>query len=280
MSTPSAARPYVSLFVSRFQLMLQYRGAAVAGFITQCWWGGLKVMILAAFYGASAAASQAPMTLTEAITYTWIGQATLALLPWFGDPDVANSVRTGAVGYDRLRPLDFYSQWFVRAAGWIAARVVPRAMLMFAAAAVVLPLMGLEEWGWRPPASITAGVCFLVSLMLALLLSAAMMMLINIAVVATLNHRGINALVAAPVIVFSGNLLPLSLFPDEMHTALLVQPFAGLLDIPIRIYFERFDGSAGAFAGMGLQLFWVITLAALGRWWMARAVHSLEMQGG
>jgi len=44
-----ASRPYLAAFRARFQLMLQYRTAALAGFATQCWWGGIKIMVLAAF---------------------------------------------------------------------------------------------------------------------------------------------------------------------------------------------------------------------------------------
>ena len=44
-----AARPFVAAFMSRFLQMLQYRAAALAGFATQCWWGGIKVMVFAAF---------------------------------------------------------------------------------------------------------------------------------------------------------------------------------------------------------------------------------------
>ena len=279
MSAPSLVRPYTALFASRFQQMLQYRGAAIAGFVTQCWWGGLKVMIFAAFYGGSAAASNVPMTLTNAITYTWVGQALLAMLPWFGDPDVASAVRTGAVSYDRLRPVDFYSLWFFRAAGWIAARVLPRAALMLAFAAILLPLVGLREWSWQLPATFAAGAFFFVSLALALSLSAAMVMLLNIGIAASLNARGVSALAAGPTILLSGNLLPLSLFPDWAQTALLLQPFAGLLDIPLRIYFGRFEGVA-ALAGLGVQAFWVVALVVLGRWWLSRVLRSLEMQGG
>jgi ABC-2 type transport system permease protein len=279
LSFRAAARPYRSLFVSRFQLMLQYRGAAFAGFLTQCWWGGIKVMVLAAFFTASTAAAQAPMSLSQAITYTWIGQAALALLPWMGDPDVANAVRTGAVSYDRLRPLDFYFLWYSRTAGWIAARAVPRAVMLFAFAAVAMPLIGFKEWSWHPPSSIEATVLFVVAIGLSVMLSAAMVMLINIGVVASLNHRGINALVGPPVIVFSGNLLPLSLFPDGMHTALLLQPFSGLLDIPARIYFGSLHGPT-ALAGLGIQLFWIVALILLGRVLMARCLRSLEVQGG
>jgi ABC-2 type transport system permease protein len=280
MNAFELARPYTSAFVSRFLLLLQYRSAAVAGFVTQCWWGGIKVMILAAFYGASAsAAAGAPLTLSQAITYTWIGQAALALLPWLGDPDVALAVRTGAVSYDRLRPLDLYALWYARAAGWIVARMLPRAALMFAFAGIAMPLLGFTDWSWHLPVSVPAGTLFLISLTLGVLLSSAMIMLINVAVAASLNDRGVNALSAPLVIVFSGNLLPLLLFPDWMRTAMFVQPFAGLLDIPLRIYFGALAG-ADAWIGIGLQVFWIAVLVALGHWVMTRTLRTLEMQGG
>ena len=274
------ARPYRAAFASRFLLLLQYRSAAVAGFLTQCWWGGIKVMILAAFYGASsAAASHAPMSLSQAITYTWVMQATLVLLPWLGDPDVASAVRTGAVSYDRLRPVNLYALWYARSAGWIVARALPRAVLMILFAAIAMPLLGFGAWGWQPPASASAGVFFLVSLTFGVLLSSAMIMLINVAVAASLNDRGVNALASPIVIVFSGNLLPLLLFPDWMRTVMFVQPFAGLIDIPLRIYFGTLTGQ-GLIAGFGLQMFWIAVLIALGHWFMSRTLRTLESQGG
>jgi ABC-2 type transport system permease protein len=90
----------------RFLLMLQYRTAAVAGFATQCWWGLLKVMVFAAFFRSTSA--HQPINFTQAVTYTWLGQAFLVLLPWNSDPEVVAMVRTGDVSYDRLRPLDTY----------------------------------------------------------------------------------------------------------------------------------------------------------------------------
>jgi ABC-2 type transport system permease protein len=272
-----AARPYRAAFAARLTQMLQYRSAALAGFATQCWWGGIKVMILAAFFGAATAAT--PMSLEHAITYTWVAQALLALLPWIGDPEVAQSVRSGAVAYDRLRPLDAYALWFARGAGWTLARVLPRAALMFIAAAVVLPLLGLSRWGWQPPIDGAAGLLFALSLGLALLLSTALLMLINIAVLATLNDRGIQALTTPLVIVFSGNLLPLALFPDALQAALRWQPFAGLLDTPLRLYFGQLRG-ADAVAALALQGAWVVGFVLLGRALMARTWRTLEVQGG
>jgi ABC-2 type transport system permease protein len=260
--------------------MLQYRSAAVAGFITQCWWGALKIMIFAAFYGAAAAAgNDVPLTLAQAITYTWVAQALLAMLPWMADPDVAHAVRTGAVSYDRLRPLDFYAIWYWRAAGWIAARLVPRTLMMLAFAALLLPVVGLERWAWQAPATLSAGLVFVPSFVLALGLSAAIVVLINVAVTNVLNARGVNALIGAPVVVLSGNLLPLGLFPEWMQRALILQPLASLLDVPMRIYFAQLDGWAAA-GGLALQAFWLMVVVLIGRVWLARVLRNLEIQGG
>jgi len=274
----NSVRPFTAAFTSRFLQMLQYRSAALAGFGTQCWWGGIKVMVLAAFYSGSAV-SATPVPLAHAITYTWIAQGLLAMLPWAGDPEVAQAVRTGAIAYDRIRPVDAYALWFARTAGWIAARVLPRVALMITFAAVLLPLAGLGEWGWQRPADAAAGGAALASFALALLLSTALVMGLNIATVALLNERGINALAVPIVIVLSGNLLPLSLLPQAWQTALLLQPLAGLLDIPVRLYLGQLQGHA-AWGALALQCVWIVVLIALGRAAMGRAMQRLDVQGG
>ncbi|WP_444813806.1 ABC transporter permease [Variovorax arabinosiphilus] len=262
--------------------MLQYRTAALAGFATQCWWGGIKVMVLAAFYGGAAASAPAgslPMTLAHAVTYTWLAQGLLALLPWGSDPEVAQAVRTGSVAYDRLRPVDAYALWYARSAGWIAARVLPRLALMVAFAGVALPLAGWGQWGWQPPADLAAALVFVLSAVLALLLSTALVMLLNVAATAALNERGINAFATPLVVVLSGNLLPLPLLPESWQTALLLQPLAGLMDIPMRLYAGRLAGWPAA-GGLALQAGWTIALVALGRLAMSRTMRRLEVQGG
>lgn len=272
-------RPYVAAFSSRFLLVLQYRAAAVAGFATQCWWGAIKVMVYAAFYRSSAQAAGAPMTLAQVVTYTWLSQAFLALNPWSCDPDVALAVRTGAVGQDRVRPVDLYALWYARAAGWMTSRALPRAALMFLLTGVLFPLLGLTAWAWSPPPTVAQAALFALSLVLVVTLSSSIVMLLNIAVTITLNDRGVNSLLSGPVIVLSGNLIPLALLPDWLHRALFIQPFAGLVDIPFRIYSGNLHG-AEALAGIGLQAAWTVVFIVVGRIAMARAMDRLEVQGG
>ncbi len=280
MSVPTGLRPYRAVFAARFMQSLQYRTAALAGFVTQCWWGGIKVMVLAAFYGSADTVSRdAAMPLAQVITYTWLSQGLLALLPWTADPDLAQAVRSGAVAYDRLRPVDAYLLWYARSAGWIAARVLPRLALMAGFAALLLPLAGLSAWAWQPPVSGPAALAFVVSAALAWLLSTAMVMLLNIACAAALNERGIDALSVPVVVALSGNLLPLALLPEAWQPLLLIQPLAGLVDIPMRLYFGQLGGAA-ALGALGLQCLWLTVLIGLGREALSRTLCTLDVQGG
>jgi ABC-2 type transport system permease protein len=267
--------PYLSPFAARFQLVLQYRAAAVAGFVTQCWWGSLKVMVLTAFYGSA----PAPLSLAQAISYIWLVQGLLALSYWNADPELIQGVRTGAIALDRLRPLDTYWYWYARVAAWIVARALPRLTLMVALAAFVLPACGLAQWSLRPPPSELALLLSLLSVTLGALTSAAMLTLIGAAVVRAGNDRGVNVVFGSLVLLLSGNEVPLRLFPDWAHTFLALQPFASILDTPLRIYVGDLAGSQALLA-LAVQMFWIITLVLLGRAAVALALARLEVSGG
>src|SRR5437763_2964914 len=167
------ARPYVAAFSARFLLMLQYRAAAFAGFLTQCWWGGIKIMVYAAFYRTSSASTHPAITLAQVATYTWLNQGLLALMPWNCDPEVALAMRTGVVSYDRLRPVDAYAFWYARAAAYMTSRAAPRAILMVLVAGIAMPLAGFHELSWTPPPSIAQGALFALSVVLMVCLSSA-----------------------------------------------------------------------------------------------------------
>ena len=273
----SALTPYLSVFAGRIEVTLQYRAAAFAGFITQCWFGVMRILIFAAFYAGGA--QHAPMTLANAVTYTWLGQACLAFLPWNADPDVAEMVRSGAIAYERVRPVDTYAWWYMRALAWSVARVLPRAALMVAFASVLLPLIGLGQWGLPPPPTLAAAGFFAVSAVGMVLLSAAITLIINVLMTAMLTDRGPNTLVAPIVNLFSGAIVPLAFFPDAVRPWLRAQPIAGLVDIPFSIYFGGLSGwsAAGAIA---LQFGWTAVLILVGRAWLERTMRRLVVQGG
>ena len=272
----SAVRPYQAVLRVRFQLLLQYRAAAIAGFVTQCWWGAIKIMVLAAFFRATVAT---PMTLSQAIDYTWLGQALLTLLPWSVDPEIARMVRSGDVAYERLRPLDTYTYWYARAVARRTATPLLRAVPMVITAGVLLPLLGMSEWGLSAPASSASAALFLVSMGLVIALSSAIATLMEVLTVATLSERGVNTLIGPLIIILSGSLVPLPLYPEWLQPALRLQPLAGLLDTPLRIYTGHL-ATMDALASLVRQAVWIVVLIGVGRMVMARVMARLQAQGG
>ncbi len=162
-------RPYLAIFAARFSMLLQYRAAALAGIATQFWFGAIMVMALAAFYGSGRGAPS--ITLAQAITYIWLGQAFLGLLPWNVDTEIAAMMRSGNVTYERLRPVDTYFYWFARALAWRAAGTLLRCIPLLVATAVLFPPVGLGDWSLRPPPSLEALSLFALSMLDVLLLS-------------------------------------------------------------------------------------------------------------
>ena len=105
------------------------------------------------------------------------------------------------------------------------------------------------------------------------------MQLVSGIVVATMSARGANAIAPALSNILSGGIVPLLLFPGAWHVALFVQPFAGLVDIPFRIYLGQLTGTM-AMAGIALQIGWTAVLVLAGRAWLGRSLARLQIQGG
>ena len=121
-------RPYLAIVGARFRMLLQYRAAAIGGMWTQIFFGLVLIMVYEAFYRSThrAAADDVP----QIVSYVWLGQALLAMLPWNADAEVRAMVRSGAVAYELCRPVDLYSLWYARALALRTAPTVLRAVPM------------------------------------------------------------------------------------------------------------------------------------------------------
>lgn len=270
-------RPYLAIVAARFQMLLQYRAAAFAGFVTQLFWGAIKVMVFVAFYESTTVAQ--PMTLGQVLVYIWLGQALLALLPWNVDQDIAGHVRSGAVAYELLRPLNLYGFWFARTLAFRAAPTLLRMVPMLLFAYLGLPLLGLGEWALPLPAGAASAGLFAVSLAATLLLSTAITMVLHISLMWTISGEGFNRLMPGVVPLLAGLIVPLPLYPEWLQPLLFWQPFRGLADVPFRIYSGHI-AAAEAWFEIALQAGWCALIVAFGMWLLGRGGRRVAVQGG
>ena len=270
-------RAYLAVVSARYRMLLQYRTAAIAGFVTQFFWGTIKLMVLGAFYAV--ATTEPPMSFTQIVAYVWLGQALLGMLPWNIDNELQEKFDTGSVAYELLRPVDLYMFWFSRMLAFRTAPTSLRMIPMLVVALWVLPLIGLEEWALQPPPTLASGVMFAFSLVGAVLLTTAISTLIHITLFWTIQGRGIAQTMAGITPIFAGLIVPLPLFPEWAQGVIYWQPFRGIADVPFRIYSGNIVPSE-AVVEVFMQLGWVAIIMIAGYALLGRARVRLVVQGG
>lgn len=262
-------RSYLSAFRLRWKMELQYRGAMIGGIICQIMFG----LILIALYRALYASKPQTLPIEHVVTYVWLQQAFFRML-LASDADLLDKIRTGGIAYDLCRPLSLYGFYYARIMAQKITGSLMRAvpMLVFAA---LLP----KGWGLCLPASVPALLCALAGLVLGLLCVSALENITMAFTMKTLDPRGVQAMLNMLMMVLSGNILPLTLFPDSWQKVITLLPYAQLLDAPIRLYTGD-TPLAEAPRILALQAGWILVLTLLGIVLWNRHQKQIIVQGG
>ncbi|MBE5795924.1 MAG: hypothetical protein E7327_00920 [Clostridiales bacterium] len=261
-------RPYLTVFRLRALMETQYRAAALGGLVTQVFFGLVYICLYTVLYGGGD-----PQALRDTITYVWIQQMFFRML-FSNDGELTNLILSGGVAYMMVRPLDQHRFWVCRDVG---GRLVGAGMRMLPMLAVQLLLP--RELRMSLPESPLAMLQFLLSVGLGVVCLCELSAIVDAINMKTLDRRGISAILNLTMVTFSGNVIPLTLFPDALQMFIRFQPFAQALDAPIRMYQHAAAPGEWALA-VGVQLLWICALRLLGRWMWQRRLNDMTVQGG
>jgi ABC-2 type transport system permease protein len=215
------------------------------------------------------------MTFSHTVSYIWLQQAFIALFfLWFYDNSIFESIETGSIAYELVRPMDLYSRWFSITAANRVSRTVLRCVPLLAVA-FVLPHPFRLVFGGGPA---QLGL-FAISMALSLGVVLSFSMLIYISAFYTLNSNGVRLIVAVASDFMSGGYIPLPFMPDAVRVVLEVLPFGSMQNMPLLIFSGYLYGEA-LMRGLALQVFWFAALVIIGRVLMARSLRRVVTQGG
>ena len=262
-------KAYLSVFRMRLRMETQYRGAVLGGIVCQVFFG----LILISVYRALYAGKPQPLPFSHVATYVWLQQAFFRML-LSSDADLMDKIRTGAIAYDLCRPVRLYGFYYARIMAQKLMGSLLRAfpMLVFAA---LLP----EGWGISLPASLPALALSLAALLLGLCCVCAMENITMAFTMRTLHPRGFQAMLNLLMMILSGNILPLTLFPDSWQRVITLLPYAQMLDAPIRLYTGEYALSQAP-GVLLLQGVWTALLVLAGLLLWRRNQRRMIIQGG
>lgn len=211
------------------------------------------------------------VTLQQMVTYGVLSMAIENLFYTGPQYYMAQQVRSGAIDGDLLKPLDFHFHMLARSTGETLFRII----------VMVLPalLLGYFLFDLQLPATWRAGFSFVVALSLGFLVNFHLDFLLGVIGLATLEVHSIDWAFHATSRFFSGQYVPLWLFPGALGTVANILPFRSIFFTPLSIYTGVL--SAGSITqAIGLQLLWLVILLILSRWLWEQIQLRIVSQGG
>lgn len=266
-------KKYLSFFKMRLMAGLQYRTAALAGLSTQFVWGGMEILLYRALW--SAHPERFPMGVEALAAYIWLQQAYLTFFAlWHWDGEIMESVRTGAVAYELIRPTDLYGMWMARSLALRLSRGMLRSLPVILLGALI-PV----PWGLRLRVSPRVFGLFLLSTALMLLVVTSLTMLIYALCFFVTDHRGMFTVLTPVADLLGGGIVPLPFLPAGLRKIAELSPFGAMQNVPLRIFGGDIAGAEIARA-MGLQAFWAAVLASAGYAVMRAGLKRTVIAGG
>lgn len=212
------------------------------------------------------------VALSQMITYAVLGVALEAIMHPYNGPQtyIMEQVRKGTIEMDVLKPMDFQFYMFAKNIGQLTVRflllVLPSLVVAYFLFALQLP-------------SPVQFIGFLASLLLAVVVSFMLNYMLGLLSMVTMNIRNINWGYNAVLRFFSGQMVPLWIFPGVLGIFGNLLPFRCIYAIPISIYIGGYTGQT-LWQALGVQLLWVILLYIGARLLMNRVFQKIMIQGG
>ncbi|MGN6599976.1 MAG: ABC transporter permease [Actinomycetes bacterium] len=278
---PTALAVPLALAAAGFRRWSTYRSAVAAGIFVNSVFGYVRSSILLAA-ATAAGGSFAGYDPSAVVTYTFLGQALIAVVHVFGWNELALRVRTGDIAVDLARPVDLQLAWLAadlgRAALQLLARGVPTMLLGVAFVTVGLPAAG-SDLSLQLPATPALAAAFVLSMGLAVTVSFAARFLLNLVAFWTVEIRGFLSFYVLTSNLLMGLVVPVQAFPDGVRALVYATPFPAMLQAPIDVWTGRGLGPSAA-GTLAVQAGWAAALLLLGRWVLSRGTRRLVVQGG
>ncbi|HYN88967.1 MAG TPA: ABC-2 family transporter protein, partial [Ardenticatenaceae bacterium] len=248
---------------------LTYRAATIAGFLTNLFFGLLRAAVLVALFGARGEVEG--MSLTDAVTYTGLTQALIAMLSMFAWYDLMDSVHSGDVASDLLKPLEYFTFWMARDLGRAIAGLLTRGVTMLAAYALLFDV--------TTPGSAGQWLALVAALTLSWLVSFSWRFLVNLAAFWTPNALGVGRFAFILSWFLSGFFMPLRFFPEWFVRLCYLTPFPHTINTVVEVYLGLLQGPALLAALLG-QALWIVILVAASQVVLRAGVRRLVILGG
>ena len=262
-------RLFFEIFRTSFQRQMTYRATVLAGLLTNYLFGIFRIAILIGLYGDREVV--AGISVTGGVTYMVLTQAVIGFLSMFSWYELMQSVYSGEIATDLLKPLSLFTSWMARDLG--------RAAVQFLFRGVLIILLYMPFFKLTFPGGPAQWLGLFTVIVLSWLVSFSWRFLVNLAALWTPNAVGIGRFSFIISWFFSGFLMPLRYYPDWVVRLANLTPFPSMINIVMDTFIGALTGPELA-RGILVQVIWGAALFAAGQFVLRAGVRRLVILGG
>lgn len=260
---------YFDFIRIRFLTMLAYRVNYYSGILIYTLNIGVNYFTWKAIYGGGESLggfSGAQMTTYVAVS--WMARAF-----YFNnlDREISTDIRDGSIAIQFIRP---YNYVLVKMMQGLGEGVFRFMLFMIPGMAIAMLLFPVQL-----PTEPSAWAGFLVMLFFSFLINSQINVITGLSAFFVENNEGMMRMKRVIVDLFSGLIVPISLFPGWLAEVLKVLPFQAITYLPGSVFTGRVQG-VGIWNVLGVQVFWFVVLLIPIVWLYHAARQRLFVQGG
>lgn len=260
---------YLDFIRIRFLTMLAYRVNYYSGILIYSLNIGVNYFTWMAIYGKGESLGGFSATqMTSYVAVSWMARAF-----YFNnlDREISTDIRDGSIAIQFIRP---YNYVLVKMMQGLGEGIFRFMLFMIPGMAIAMLLFPVQL-----PTQLSAWVGFLVMLFFSFLINSQINVITGLSAFFVENNEGMMRMKRVVVDLFSGLVVPISLFPGWLSSVLNFLPFQAITYLPGSVFTGRVQG-VGIWNVLGVQVFWFLVLLIPIIWLNHAARQRLFVQGG
>ncbi len=265
---------YLPFAVNEIKRSLAYRASFYLFVLCSCFGAFISYFLWMAIYGSSDAAVLGGLTRNEMIVYVFMSYVTSQIVNVEISDYISDDVMEGTVAMTLIKPIDYRMSLIFRAFGNVFYRFMAPAVFVW----IGLEIYKVNALGIGVT-SIKDILLYLFSSTLSILIFLLFDFCFGMVAFVTTYMFGMAMAKSALLLFLSGQLIPISFFPEALQQIFMFLPFSSMIYTPVMVCLGKYSGSELAFV-LGRQLVWVVVLYVLGTFLWQRITKRLIVLGG
>lgn len=267
-------RTYLPFTANEIKTQLAYRGAVFLWVFISMFSSFISYFLWMAIYGSSESGVIGNLTRNEMVIYIFMVYITSSMVSISISTWIGYDVVEGRVAMNLIKPIDYRTSLIAEAMGDMIYHLVVPGVFIWVGLEVCkvfvldMPLISLPNL-----------LLYMCSVLMSFLLYVLFDFCFGMVAFFTTYIFGLRMAKTALLSFLTGQLIPISLFPEVVQRIFDFLPFSSMIYTPVMIYLGKYSGQELAFA-MGRQFIWIVILYWLGSVIWEKVTRRLVVLGG